>query len=211
MKEPNMRTLTAIGLIILGSTNIWAADSDLFPLHGLKIDMTSTDLLKAYPNAKTAFVKKDAAGQLTEGLVLCEITNSVYWDSALIKFQDGKIQSWSYVRTKDFERASRSVGAIHKALAQTLGGTPEKKIAFHLFKQGKVRSPVFVWKLGDAYAAFTHSPVKSHKAGETFICQLTIFPNAETLQGLFDVAPDVKDEDSELFQEVTSGNAKADK
>lgn len=206
-----MRTLIAIGLIVLGSTNVWAADSDLFPLQGLKLDMTSTNLVKAYPNAKTAFVKKDEAGQLTEGLLLCEITNSVYWDSALIKVQDGKVQSWSYVRTKDFDRASRNVGAIHKALAEALGGTSEKKVAFHLFKQGKVRSPMFVWKLGNALAAYTHSPVKNYKSGETFICQLTISPDAKVLQSLFDVAPDAKDKDSELFQEVTSGNAKADK
>lgn len=206
-----MRTLIAIGLVFLGSTNIWAADSDLFPLHGLKIDMTATDLLKAYPNAKTAFVTKDGAGQLTEGLLLCEITNSVYWDSALIKVKDGKVQSWSYVRTKDFDRASRNVGAIHKALAETLGGTSEKKVALHLFKQGKVRSPLFVWKLGDALVAFTHSPVKNHTSGDTFICQLTIFPDAKALQSLFDVATDAKDNDSELFKEVTSGNANADK
>ncbi len=206
-----MRTLIAIGFIILGGAQSWAADSDLFPLQRLELGMTSADLLKAYPNVKTAFVTKDTTGQLTEGLVLCEIANGVYWDSALIKVERGAVQSWSYVRTKEFERASRNVGAIHKALAQILGDTPEKKVAFHLVKQGKRRSPVFIWKLGDAIAAFTHSPIKDHKSGETFICQLTISPNAEALQGLFDVATDKKDTDQELFREVTSGSAKADK
>ncbi len=206
-----MRTLVAIELIILGSTKILAANVDLFPLQGLTLDMTSTELRKAFPNAKTAFVKKNSAGQLTEGLLLCEITNSVYWDSALIKVQDGKVQSWSYLCTKDFDRASRNVGAIHRALAETFGRTSERKIVFHLFKQGKVRSPMFVWKLGDALAAFTYSPVKNRKPGETFICQLTISPDDNALQSLFDVATGAKDKDSELFQEVTSGNAKADK
>jgi hypothetical protein len=206
-----MRTVIAVGLIILGSSNIWAADSDLFPLQGLRLEMTSSDLLKAYPHAKTAFVTKDGAGQLTEGLVLCEIANSAYWDSALIRVQEGKVQSWSYVSTKDFDRASRSVGAIHNALVETIDGTSEKKVTFHLLTQGKVRSPVFVWKFGDVFAAFTHSPVKEHKSGEAFICQLTIFPDIKGLQSLFDVATDAKDKDSELFLEVTSGNAKADK
>lgn len=205
-----MSTMIAIGLILLGGLQVWVADSDLFPLQQLELGMTATDLLKAYPNVKTAFVKKDATGQLIEGLVLCEIANGVFWDSALIKIQEGKIQSWSYVRTKDFERASTNVGAIHKALVRTLGDTPEKKVAIHLVKQGKQRSPMFIWKLGDALAAFTHSPVKDHKSGETFICQLTISPNAETLQGLFDVAKDKKDNDQELFREVTDGSAKTD-
>lgn len=206
-----MRTLIAIGFILLGGLHAWAADSDLFPLHRLELDMKAADLLKTYPNVKTAFVKKDATGQLTEGLVLCNITNGVYWDSALIKIQAGKIQSWSYVRTKDFDRASRNVGAIHKALAQTLGDTPEKKVVFHLVKQGKLRSPIFIWKIGATIVAFTHSPVKDHKSGETFICQLTIAPNVEVLQGLFDAAKDKKDNDHELFQEVTDGSAKTDK
>lgn len=206
-----MRTLISIGLVLLGNANVWAADSDLFPLRGLKTGMTATDLLKAYPNAKTAFVTKDGAGQLTEGLLLCEITNSIYWDSALIKVNDGRVQSWSYVRTKDFDRASRNVEAIHKALAETFGGTSEEKVVLHLCKQGKVRSPLFVWKLGDALVAFTHSPVKNHKSGDTFICQLTIFSDAKALQSLFDVATDVKDNDSELFKEVTGENANADK
>jgi hypothetical protein len=185
-----MRTVIAVGLIILCGSNIRAADSDLFPLQGLRLGMTSSDLLKAYPHAKTAFVKKDGAGQLTEGLLLCEIANSAYWDSALIRVQEGEVQSWSYVRTKDFDSASRSVGAIHKALVETVGGTSEKKVAYHLLKQGKVRSPVFVWKFGDVLAAFTHSPVKEHQSGEPFICQLTIFRDIKGLQSLFDVATD---------------------
>ncbi|NLG34363.1 MAG: hypothetical protein GX548_03325 [Lentisphaerae bacterium] len=206
-----MRKLIAIGLIVFGSTIIWAADSDLFPLQDLKLDMTSTDLLKAYPNVKMAYALKDSAGQLTDGLVLCEITNSLYWDGALIEIRESKIQSWGYARTKDYDRAAKNIGAIHKALTQALGDTLEKKVTFHLVKRGKVRSPMFVWKFGDALAVFTHSPGKEHKAGEPFICQLTISPDAKALQSLFDVAPDAKDKDSELFQEVTSDNAEADK
>jgi hypothetical protein len=89
---------------------------------------------------------------------------------------------------------------------ETVGGTSEKKVAYHLLKQGKVRSPVFVWKFGDVLAAFTHSPVKEHQSGEPFICQLTIFRDIKGLQSLFDVATDEKDKDSELFLEVTSGS-----
>ena len=206
-----MRTLIAIGLIVLGSMNIWAADSDLFPLQYLKLDMTSSDLLKAYPNVKMAYAKKDTAGQLTSGMVLCEITNSLYWDGALIHIRGSKVQSWGYARTKDFDHAAKNVGAIHKALAQALGDTLEKKVTYHLVKRGKVRSPMFVWKFGDALAVFTHSPVKEHQSGEPFICQLTISPDAKALQSLLDVAPDAKDKDSGLFQEVTIENAKADK
>ena len=205
-----MRNLIAIGLIILGNTTIWAADSDLFPLQGLKLDMTSADLLKAYPNVKMAYAKKDAAGQLTDGLVLCEITNGVYWDGALIQIRGSKVQSWGYARTKDFDRAAKNVGAIYKALEQALGNTPEMKVVFHLVKQGELRSPMFIWKRSDTIAVFTHSPVKDYKAGEPFICQLTIVPNAESLHSLFDVATDKKDSDVDLFQEVISGDAKPD-
>jgi hypothetical protein len=206
-----MRTLITVGFIVVGGAHIWAADSDLFPLQGLEVGMTATDLLKAYPNVKTAFAKKDAKGQLTDGLVLCDIANGVHWDGALIHVRDSRVQSWGYARTKDFDRAAKQVAVIYKALVQTLGDKPEKMVAFHLVRQGKVRSPMFVWKLGDAIVAFTHSPVKNHKSGEPFICQLTIAPNVEVLHGLLDLAQDRKVNDHELFQEVTDRSGRTDK
>ena len=206
-----MRTTIVIGFILLGSLQVWAADSDLFPLQQLELGMTATDMLKAYPNVKTGFVKNNATGQWTNGLALCEIANGVFWDAALILIQEGKVQSWSYVRTKDFERASANVGAIHKALVRSLGGTPEQKVACLLGKQKIRRAPMFIWKFGNALAVFTHSPVKDFKSGERFTCQLAVFPNDETLQRFIDVAKDKNDNDSELFKEVTSDPAKADK
>ena len=57
-----MRTTIVIGFILLGSLQVWAADSDLFPLQQLELGMTATDMLKAYPNVKTGFVKNNAQG-----------------------------------------------------------------------------------------------------------------------------------------------------
>ena len=152
---------------------------------------------------------EDTSPKADEGLALCEIENGVYWDSALIKIQNAMVQSWTYVRTKDFDRASRNIGAIHKALVEALNIMPQKKVAYHLLKQGKVRSPVFIWKRGNTFVAFTHSPIKDYEKSQPFICQLTVAPDLESLQQSIDVAKDELDSDSTLFIDVTNNNAKA--
>jgi len=194
-----MRQFLSTILVLLGNSVVFSETSDIFPLQGLILEMTSADLLKAYPNAKMAFVTKDDDNRLLEGLLFCEVVNNDYWDSALVKVENGITQSLSYIRIKDFDRASKNVGPILKALMDSFGESIDKKVVFHQITQGRVRSPLYIWKHGGNLVVFTHSPVNLYRANDTFICQLTILPDVKTLHLLFDVAADSEVDDVNLF------------
>ncbi len=190
-------------------TEAWASGSELFPLPQLRLGMKAEDFITAYPNAKQGMITKDKEGNITDGIALCEIKDGQYWDSALIKIKDSQVDSWSYVRTKDFEKARKDVGKVFKVLKQELG-KDEKKVSRQLLKQGKVRSPAFIWKRDNDFVVFSHSPVKLYKSGEPFICRLTVALNDQAVRELFDIADDKKDDDSQLFQEVTDAASQSD-
>lgn len=198
IRKFDMRKLIVTGFILIGITSVLAENSNVFPLNRLRLEMSSTDFLKEYPDVKMAFASENDDGKLTKGLLLYEIVDSIWWTSALINVRDGKVQSWSYVTT-DFDHANRNVNSIRKRLTETLGETSEKKVVFHLLKQGRVRSPMYIWKRGNAFFVYTHSPVAIHSPGDPFISQLSVVPDYKALHGLFDVAEEAKDNDADLF------------
>lgn len=197
-----MRIHIAITLFVMTLTNVFGADANLFPLQQLRLGMKSKDFVAAYPDAKQAMVQKDETGKLVEGIALCEIKDGKFWDSAVVKIKNSQVESWSYVRTKDFDLAKRDIEKIYKALRKELGKNEKKKVSRQMLKKGKVRSPTFVWQRADDFVVFSHSPVKAYKAGEPFLCRLTVAPDDKAIRELFDIADDEKSGDADLFREV---------
>ena len=145
--------------------------------------------------------KKDANGLLAEGLVFCGITNNQFWDSVLINVQGGQIQSCTYIRTKDFELATNNVENIYQALESQYGKTPKRMIALQLAKEGKVRSPVYVWTNGKTNIVFCHIPLNQYKPGEIFHCMLVVASVDVPIKSVVQLADDVKQEDEGLFHQ----------
>ena len=172
--------------------------------------MKAEDFITAYPNARQGMITKDKEGNITNGIALCEIRDGKYWDFALIKIKESQVESWSYVQTKDFEKARKDIGKIFNELKHELGNDEKKKVSRQLLKQGKVRSPAFVWKCDNHFVVFSHSPVKLYKSGEPFICRLTVAPNDQAVRELLDIADNKKDDDSQLFQEAADAESQSD-
>jgi hypothetical protein len=186
-------------------------DANLFPLQKLEIGVSVEPLKAAYPGFKEGFVKKNASGETVEGIILLQIEGNAYWDSAVVTIKDSKVESWSYVRTKDFDRVKNDVPRVFGALKKSLGENYERKIVQQLLKQGKVRAPLFVWTLDERQIAFSHTPFKEHKSGDPFICQLTIASKGHPLEKLFESPTLADGKDSQLFEDVMSGSRKANK
>ena len=212
MKKSMLSVL--LTMFALGNSVADTESSEIFPLSGITVGMSSKELLEKYPAEDILFAKEDDDEILKEGVVFYKIPANTFWDTLIVSIEDSKIQMLGYFYAndklfsqdsnagKDYGKIVQNIKPLFKQLKQQLGSTFERKVAYYNIGETKTRSAMYVWKREQDIVAFAHSPASQYKKGDDFDCQLIIVSSIEVLEGLGDMATDRIPEDAALWADA---------
>ena len=208
-----MKKVMFYAALMLTQYSAFADSSEVFPLPGITIGMPSKELMEKYPPEQYDFHKKVYEKIPENGYLAYAIQTNKFWDSLGIQIENSKVKSLCYLNlnresllrnpdTHDFDSAVNNVKPLFNQLRHQLGTTFEKKIAYHPPQPDGTRCATYVWKRENDVVAFSHSPVSRYQKGGFFICQVTIAPTHESLNGLYQLATDSVPEDAALWADT---------
>ena len=210
MKKSMLSVL--LTMFVLGNSVADTESSEIFPLSGITVGMSSKELLENYPTNKTLLSKTNDDNILEEGILLYNISTNMFWDTLMVSLEDFKVESLTYFyfnhhlflqnpNTRDYEKMVKNVKPLFNQLKRQLGVTFEKKITYG--ETTETRCAMYIWKREKDVVAFSHSPVSQYKKGAYFDCQLVISPKIENLAGLYErMATDSVPEDAALWADT---------
>ena len=188
-----------IALILLVQGSIFAGTSDVLPLSGIAVGMSSKALLDKYPTDDFVLTPKIENQVLMQGIAVYDFTTNKFWDTLWVHIDGAKVRSLNYLNDDD-DKMVKNVKSLFKQLKQSLGATFEKKVTYG---ETKSRCAMYVWKREKDVVAFSHSPIAKHKKGDIFYCQLTIASKLEDMGALFkNMATDNAPEDAKLWADA---------
>lgn len=185
---------------VLNVVNVYAEEADLMPLNDI-IDIEFNEAKIKYPELKIIIKGKNDSDKIS--VAYLEISGNSFWDSAVIKVENGKILTCSLVKTKDSNAARNNVPKIIKIMVKKYGKNFARKVNTALSKKGKLDSPLLVWEGDDRLFAFTFTPLDYVlEKNEIFGTQLTILSKKAEINKELPVLERTQEEKRKIFEQI---------